>query len=634
MINKFLQAVKSLPEIPDVKAKWNCIVEKKYELQNEELFVGNVNNTIDYIEKQNAINKAAKDIEFLECNSAEISMEEKCKRIANIVDAFGTYLEKLHSLEETKSVNGSPFISELNITTFIGVLCKYGHTKEAINVLKNYEGNICLIVSDLISNTLLEIADFQLIALQEIEFAGEIYGLFTDVEYEYSGKNVTDRFYVKVLLFYLPYAFQDDKLPWDKIIVSIIGEDFISDYKNLVQSKKSAEDNIEEYLSLFNRIISKHDNWKTSLNIRLNYICLYHLLHDMLAIVLNQNNMEDEDFTDNQANEILYYFVRMFFQNSKNLINFVKESIESPEYNAKHMCSIVHNLFLARNEIQCIADLLKVDTNVENDIYYYSSFSTLRYMLPEKCASEELRQNLGSLKIMHIAYMNDPAEGVGLCTLFDLKCKLLNSDGYIKKLPYAFIKCFTRQKDYLPMWNLYGDKGKGCSLKLKWHSKIFNLYNVAYINRDSAILTEEHNPNIDVVSVNEKLANLKFLIENCKDKCSQKYLENLEDTIVDILKKIRFIFKDDSYSYEKEIRCVILPPDTISLDKFELLGNDSVPKLGITIKKLFEVEEIILGPKFENLIDCLPYLQQQLDKLAIELNYDTPKISLSRLEYR
>lgn len=267
-------------------------------------------------------------------------------------------------------------------------------------------------------------------------------------------------------------------------------------------------------------------------------------------------------------------------------------------------------------------------------LYYYSTLSTLRYMLPEKCAEFETKKNLGNLKLMHIAYMNDPAEGNVLCKQLGIPQEWIDENGNVKEMPYVFIKCFSRQEDYLPMWNLYGDKGKGCCLELQWNSQTFKLYHVAYINKNSNSLIKENNQDIDIENINQNINELKVFITQCQNSISDDYKEILNKELTEIIKSIRFLFKDDNYSYEKEIRCVIVPSNTIDLKKLELLGNDNVPKLGITLSKLFKIKRVILGPRYDNIIDCLPFLQQQIELMSKELNYEKPNISISKLEFR
>lgn len=36
------------------------------------------------------------------------------------------------------------------------------------------------------------------------------------------------------------------------------------------------------------------------------------------------------------------------------------------------------------------------------------------------------------------------------------------------RYPYVFIKCFTPQIDFLPMWEMYGDYAEGCCLVIDW----------------------------------------------------------------------------------------------------------------------------------------------------------------------
>ena len=85
-------------------------------------------------------------------------------------------------------------------------------------------------------------------------------------------------------------------------------------------------------------------------------------------------------------------------------------------------------------------------------------------------------------------------------------------------------------------------------------------------------------------------------------------LRNKNDKTVDkivalILDQIRYLFKDQSYAYERELRL-------IKYSESPLLDNDSwiVPQLYVEVEKPLEYEQVILGPKVEQVNRIIPYL--------------------------
>lgn len=72
--------------------------------------------------------------------------------------------------------------------------------------------------------------------------------------------------------------------------------------------------------------------------------------------------------------------------------------------------------------------------------------------------------------------------------------------------------------------------------------------------------------------------------------------------------------------------------DTYS-EKIQHTESDP-PMLFVFPSKYIQIEEVILGPKFENVSSTIPYLWEQLEKMAGKIHYDIPKISISNIDYR
>lgn len=86
------------------------------------------------------------------------------------------------------------------------------------------------------------------------------------------------------------------------------------------------------------------------------------------------------------------------------------------------------------------------------------------------------------------------------------------------------------------------------------------------------------------------------------------------------------MFKDASYSYEREVRICYQYPEVNS--EFEHTPG-AFGKLYVATNFLINLKEIILGPKFLNRTDVMPYLQEQVDIMCQKLGMNVPKITSS-----
>ena len=137
--------------------------------------------------------------------------------------------------------------------------------------------------------------------------------------------------------------------------------------------------------------------------------------------------------------------------------------------------------------VKCILHELIAQENISPSAYY-TSLETLGFMLPSG-----IKEQLGKPAIMNISYMNDPNEGKSFKHfLYGSNQKAtLTTERKKMNIPYVFLKCFTSQIDYLPMWEMYGNHAQGCCLVIDWQKTFFenrniskSLYQVCYINKN------------------------------------------------------------------------------------------------------------------------------------------------------
>ena len=294
--------------------------------------------------------------------------------------------------------------------------------------------------------------------------------------------------------------------------------------------------------------------------------------------------------------------------------------------------SIYQNLLFLLQEaayVELILEILR-EKNPKQDMAYYTSLNTLRYMLPERA-----REKAGRLSIMHVAYMNDPNEGKTLWNYCGGKTLSSISNGQRRSLeyPFVFLKCFTPLIDDLPMWEMYGDHAAGCCIIfqkafLKSTKLQVPLYRVCYLRKKNSSyeFLEVDNPGVQNKELlSEYLSTLKELYKvNKPDKNVRIYFRKITEPII-------FLFKDANYQHEQELR-IMYRYAQISDDFLHIEGE--YPKLYLNPEIYLRIKEIILGPKMTEIPAKIPYLLEELEKLSQLLGVDRPVISASEIEYQ
>lgn len=267
------------------------------------------------------------------------------------------------------------------------------------------------------------------------------------------------------------------------------------------------------------------------------------------------------------------------------------------------------------------------------DIAYYTSLETFSYLFPGQDGSNP---NTGKLSIMNIAYMNDPTEGQMLKRyLFEDK-KAVN-DTYQGRIdatyPYVFMKCFTTLIDDLPMWEMYGNHAQGCCIVLRrgrfFRSRGYRatipLYRVCYlrINSSGIELLKEDNQHIEDFDQLVFLMNLIRQILEADPRGKKWYLK--------VISEIQYLFKNADYHHEQELRIIY---QYHHWEKIMRHTPGEYPKLYLQSDFYPDIKEIILGPKFENRADKMPYLQEQIERMCGKTGGDMPRVTLSAIEYR
>ena len=364
---------------------------------------------------------------------------------------------------------------------------------------------------------------------------------------------------------------------------------------------------------------------------RIGLLCIL-IIREKYSFHITKILLNDSQETKNYYFSGKFVFINYWLSLRDQQYKSIKEYISVPkpasrEWVTSEFLPLLKIWVLFRN----IQNLLRV-TSFDDEYAYYTSYDTFSLMLPEKCIGDR-EDECGKLSIMNVGYMNDPNEGLILKQyLFGDNNKNRHSNP-IRKLissPFMFIKSFTSKIDYLPMWKMYGEGGDNkqsvCLIIDLSSLKDSELYHVCYIDKSNNRnpILKVHNSNIDFKEVSASLRTIKNTYKNVTSDEGHSCLEKL-------INELNYMFKDSSYSYEQEIRLMY---------KFEE-SNDEIKKTKQNPKKLFmpskrpiQIKEIILGPRFENVSDYYPYLQEQLEKMAKETDTKVPIVTMSSIDYR
>jgi len=292
------------------------------------------------------------------------------------------------------------------------------------------------------------------------------------------------------------------------------------------------------------------------------------------------------------------------------------------------------NLWSIKQLVYNIKNILWI--RKESSITHYTSLSVLKDLIFED----------SKFRISEGNFMNDPSEGKEFFKFLKYK-----PDTFLKASPSTesvslkpFIGSFVPKDkcNNLNMWRFYGkekgEEAKGCAITLRKEEFIENIensllneknkearldnesdikfYRVVYVAHNGA--TKFHIPNSD------KSKELERLMKELKTKVDP-YKKGDNKTFLDTyLNRIAFLFKNDVYKNEDEVRLVM---NGIELEKKYKMGVSS-PKVYIELVPIKNiVSQIMLGPKVDKISEW---------KVAFNYRYEksAPEIKFSHLPYK
>ena len=223
---------------------------------------------------------------------------------------------------------------------------------------------------------------------------------------------------------------------------------------------------------------------------------------------------------------------------------------------------------------------------------HYTSISAVVSMLKRSIAD-----GTDFLRLYDPSHFNDPAEGTYLMRQADADLLRRMNNLAIPRSTYIASVVPTRllavsdeshMSDSLMFWQLYGRDGEGCSLTLKLlEDLLFQVQYGPYCARKIGRLFQE---------IVDALNELDCLLSR-KGIGRHQAIENIvADTFIGEMGGIQYLYKDEPYAHEKEIRLMLsdFPTDSDSGDgeKFEYREDNGVYK---GVRRYYEHKSLKTG---------------------------------------
>ncbi|WP_139462257.1 SEL1-like repeat protein [Aeromonas veronii] len=286
-------------------------------------------------------------------------------------------------------------------------------------------------------------------------------------------------------------------------------------------------------------------------------------------------------------------------------------------------------------------------------LHHFTRFDVIEKLLPTSdLGAKETKRNI--LRCYHVSYMNDPTEGRRLLDYSSdknssastaanaLRYWFDSKDGYFHQLDNAitvedipssvFTASFTERSDNLDLWRAYGNDGKGISICLPVNGSKPSYVEPKQVNKcaihnqhrivntpsfssppydDSCHTPRFYRIKYDDKSVADTLSNLSLplkkleeyldQVKSTDEKAWSEWIKTIRNHITESILHILYLFKDENYSSEQEVRALTihaLTDEAIKRDErtprhlyCELSNFPLFTKPGT---------EILTGPKVDN----------------------------------
>ena len=287
----------------------------------------------------------------------------------------------------------------------------------------------------------------------------------------------------------------------------------------------------------------------------------------------------------------------------------VSALVDSPEFQkleAEQQGKLLAYVYRLHDTMEQIKTTLRLNREQfgENPCWHYTRMGTMQKLLLNQGKQQP------RFRLSNVAYMNDSAEGESFGKLLEQygsTPETLQAYGLLpggeapndSSLRNVYLTSLCTADDYIYMWAIYADKGTGCSLTfdenffdvkdsypqgyIPFHEEknSYPLYRIVY-------LTDEGKFKDRGRKLKKYLRKIKNILKDI-----QQEMQNIPLVyITAMLDQVRYLFKYDEYSSEKEVRCLVVTR------KRELAaGEGDTPYLYTEIDKEVQLDEVRFGPK-------------------------------------
>ena len=248
---------------------------------------------------------------------------------------------------------------------------------------------------------------------------------------------------------------------------------------------------------------------------------------------------------------------------------------------------------------------MKTNTRLPEVLYHYTSLNAI------KC----IMQSDGvQFRCTRYDHLNDREE-MTIGNRFINKLLEQANIPHPLKLVETYILSLSKDKDYMPMWERYGQKGEGVMLEVNTSFILDVCQNVEhclYCNKDGELTGQD------------KAERITRLVKSLKDSYYSyppRVMTALTSHI--LLGRISGAIKSSDFEIENEVRAIFDP------SKFEastyLRDNTSVPCITVLLPK-DAIRNVWIGPSFNNICSKV-YLDEILKRRGYDFDIATSKAS-------
>ena len=400
----------------------------------------------------------------------------------------------------------------------------------------------------------------------------------------------------------------------------------------LLSEKNEYEKAYECFEQAFSRAdqeTRKNSNFSTHMWILMKYMCSH---PDKTEVVTDWIERLYQDYP---------YQIREY----KMILDFVHSS-QYLRVNEKIYQKIYESLILLLFHALEIRHETKVRDISRYDILYYTKIEHLRLLLED----EEEKCNY-RLPMFHVYHMNDPQEGKILRGLLDKEKFVVSGNGETEEIRsrfeenYVFLKSFfcyhkgnrkNGVKEFLPMWVQYGDDARGCCVILD--NKSFensNLRRIVYLTDNGECDARDRKIQMFLDQFRTVYQDLvRFCTREIRpdSDAGVECVHEIENLTKYIVSQISYLFKNESYKHENEVRLIINRTSS-ELDDVKVIPG-KIPKVYIYNDKQTYIREVILGSKIDNPEDYVSFIYKQGSKMWKGDKKTEIKVTQSAIQYR